>query len=87
MYYSDKLNKLKCYMKQTWSVINSIIGRSRKKTVFCDYLIKDNVKVYDKQDIANDFNKFYINVGPGLAKNINDPKKVFNLMILLNILI
>ena len=41
----------------------------------CDYVVKDNVKVYNGQDIASAFNKFNINVGPDLAKNINDPNK------------
>ena len=48
---------------------------AEKKTVLCDHLIKDNIKVYDRQDIASAFDKFYINVGPDLAKNINDRNK------------
>ena len=37
-------------------------------------MLKNNNKVYDKLDIANIFNDFYVNVGLDLADEINTEK-------------
>ena len=52
-----------------------MLGKQHSKTD-CEYLLdKNNKKICDKYDIANEFNEFYINVGPNLAKEISDDTK------------
>ena len=68
----DTLNCYKGKIKETWSVLNQLLGRGRKKSTLCDFVVKNNVKVTKTNKIANEFNDFYINVGPNLAKNIDD---------------
>ncbi len=58
-------------MKQSWSILNQLLGRGRKKSTLCEYVIKNNVQVYDDKAIANAFNGFNINVGPSLANDID----------------
>ena len=66
------MNESKGKIKETWSVINNLLGRGKKKTTLCDFVLKSNVKITDKKEIANTFNEFYINVGPNLAKSIDE---------------
>ena len=70
-YYKNKLEQNKKDVKQTWCVINDIIRKQKKSKKCSEYMYKNNVEVRDKQDIANMFNDFYINVGPNLASEIN----------------
>ena len=53
-------------------MINSLLGRGKKKASVCDYIVQNNIKIKDNKDIANVFNDFYINVGPKLAGAIDD---------------
>ena len=70
-YYVEKLNVYKGKMKETWSVINELVGRGRKKSPLCDFIIKNDVKITKNNEIANEFNEFYVNVGANLAKDID----------------
>ena len=70
-YYKNELNKHKKDVKATWSILNNIIKKGRKQSKECEFMNRNNKKVYDKQTIANMFNDFYINVGPKLASGID----------------
>ena len=70
-YYVNKLAEHKGNMKYTWSILNELIGRGKKKSTLCDYIVKNNDRIYDNIAIANAYNDFYINVGPELANNID----------------
>ena len=57
-------------MKNTWTTINEILSKSNNKKEFPSYFtMKDNTNS-DKQDIANQFNTFFANIGPDLSKKI-----------------
>ena len=73
-YYRNKLENSINDIKGTWAVINEVLRRGKKGNVDCEFVLKNNNKVYDKLDIANIFNDFYINVGPNLADEINAEK-------------
>ena len=85
--YSDTLNKLKwtcksSYYKQqfelnknnpknTWKLIGTIINRKPK-----GHTVPANGKTYtDKHDIVNQFNEYFINIGPNLASTIHSSIK------------
>ena len=69
-YYIDKLNGFKGKMRETWLVINNLLGRGKKRSPLCDFVIKNDVKITKDNEIANEFNEFYVNVGANLAKDI-----------------
>ena len=71
MYYKNKLEKHKGDVKKTWAFINEVIRRGNQSKKQSEYMYKNHAKVHDKQDIANMFNEFYINVGPKLASEID----------------
>ena len=72
MYYRNKMDKYKGNIKETWSVLNSMLGRNIRKSTLCDYIVKEGVKINNASAIANEFNDFYINVGPKLADKIDN---------------
>jgi hypothetical protein len=77
-YFSNKLLKVKDNLAKTWKVLNNMTNRSQKPKII-DQIEKNNMKINDPRDIAEEFNQFFVNVGPELAKQIphtlNSPKE------------
>ncbi|MGL1889690.1 MAG: reverse transcriptase domain-containing protein [Reichenbachiella sp.] len=69
-HFSNQLEINKNDCAKSWKVLKNIIGKdskqSKQKTSF---LINGKV-VYDSQVIANEFNIFFVSIGPLLAKDI-----------------
>ena len=73
-YMYKRFEQIKGNMKKTWNMINQIIGRNKKdnqQTVFK----KGTDLVTSPIEIANEFNTFFVNIGPKLAKEINNSGK------------
>ena len=70
LYYQKQFNKNVRDSKQTWSLIREIIGTKKDKNQFPDFF-KDNGQIIrDNLDIANGFNKFFAQIGPNLASDV-----------------
>ena len=69
-YYNYCFQKYKNDMRNTWSTINSILNRTKKKRNFPDSFNINGDFVSDKVNIANQFNIFFTNIGPKLASKI-----------------
>lgn len=62
---------IKKNIKATWSVLNELI-KNRYNRDFPPYIVKlDNSVLENKEGIVNEFNDFFVNVGPNLAKEID----------------
>ena len=72
-YYTVSLSKCTNNVKATWKILNNIITKKNSVNLFPDKFYENGVEITNKIDIANGFNKFFVNVGPTLAKNISDP--------------
>ena len=57
-------------MKNTWKLLNDAMNRKIKENNFVSHFKCNDNEIYDKQEIANGFNDFFINIGPDLANNI-----------------
>ena len=68
------LEKQKANVKDTWKILNEVINKRKNKLTYPGYIIKNNKRISKKDDIANEFNNFFTNVGPNLATNIPLPK-------------
>ncbi len=68
-YYADKLKEFKHNSKQTWNVLNNILGRNNKPTIASQFKL-NNIQVSDPTLIANGFNSYFVNVGSNLAREI-----------------
>ena len=61
-------------MRKTWSTINETINKiNQKKKQFPKSLMLEGQSIYDKSVIANEFNNFFVNIGPNLADKISTP--------------
>lgn len=70
-YYHELIAQHTGDMKNTWRSINRIIGRGK-----CDELPSEfnaeNRKITSNKEISNEFNKFFTDIGPNLASQIEE---------------
>ena len=72
-YHNDLFSKFKSDIKKTWQHINDLLGRKKCSKAIPDFFLVDNCKVYDKRIIADNFNKFFTEVGPLFSNKIPQP--------------
>ena len=75
---AKKIITLQIFKKVTlksWSAINEMLCKKRKKNNFPEFFKIDNTVVTDTTSIANKFNLSFTNVVPKLAKEICVPSK------------
>ena len=72
-YYAQQLARYKGDIKSTWNVINSIICKQRKDQPKVSGFNLNGKIIKDNKSIANEFNNYFINIGPNLANNITPP--------------
>ena len=59
-------------IKSTWNTINEFLGGVKSKSCLpVSFLNNNNEEVFDSKLIANDFNDYFVNIGPNLAKKFN----------------
>ena len=68
--YVSKFNKYISNVKQTWTTINELLNKCNNEKDFPSYFIINGDKSDNKEDIANNFNSFFQNIGPTLSANI-----------------
>ena len=73
-YYALQLARYKGDIKSTWNVINSIICKQRKDQPKVSGFNLNGKIIKDNKSIANEFNNYFINIGPKLANNITPPQ-------------
>ena len=69
-YYHAILLQNKDNMKKSWGIIKNIINKNRKPVCQSKFKLKSGEVTTDKYVISKQFNDFFINVGPSLAKSI-----------------
>ena len=73
MHYRNIFNHYKSDIKNTWKTINEILNRKKDKVQTPNYFTHNGQHLEDYKIIANEFNKYFTNVGPSYAANINAP--------------
>ena len=72
LYFQNKLKQYENNIKNTWKIMKVIIGKSK---VYNDNFPKilniDKKETTDKKTIAEEFNSYFMNVGPKLATKIS----------------
>ena len=71
MYYTEYISKHSSNPKKVWQIINSLIPR---KTVnsFVKNINVDNKFINHPSDIAEEFNKYFVEIGNSLGKNMEN---------------
>ena len=68
-YYVSKLMEVKDNISKTWKIMNQMCGRNSTHKRINEIVVND-VTIDDPLQMANTFNKYFVNVGPSLANNI-----------------
>ena len=70
IYHNDLLLANKNNMKKTWTILKNIINKNKMKTKQSEFKLSDGTITTDKQNICENFNNFFVNIGVKLAKSI-----------------
>ena len=77
-YYELQVDEAKNNMKQTWNIINELIGKKSKQNAKLPSQFMDNTDTITiPNEIANRFNNYFTNVGPTLSRQIKKTPKKF----------
>ena len=78
-YFQSRLSQYKNNIKKTWDIIKEVIGSTKSSTsqTLPKRIVVNNVEILDKKEIAENFNRYFVNVGPKLATTIPTTRKKF----------
>ena len=76
VYYCKQFNLHRNNLKVTWKLIGTLIKRKTKGQMSPSRIIMNNKTFTNKLDIAEQFNKYFISVGPSLASALDDYDEV-----------
>ena len=71
-YYSKMLLEKRGNIKETWAILNTVLGKQRKSVNYPTHLMQRDIHITSKENMANEFNTFFTNVGPNLANDITE---------------
>ena len=74
-YYKKKIQENTTNTRKLWKVINNIIGKHKHSGSIISYITVDGARKYDPDVIANEFGKFYSQLGSKLASQIKRSAK------------
>ena len=74
-YYTQQLEKHKNDIKKTWETIKTAIDKRRHKSAFPEFFKIGENNIFDKTDIANGFNRYFVNIGRELADSLDSTGK------------
>ena len=75
--YYCKLNN-KNNMKGIWNILNSIIRKGTKQSNYPQHFTCNEKNINNMEDVVNNFNKYFANVGPDLAEKNPIPQIIDN---------
>ena len=77
-YYSDLIDSHKFNIKKTWNIMKKIIGNKRVTNApLPNFITEKNREIFDKKEIVEIFNSYFVNIGPNLAASIPESKTSF----------
>lgn len=76
-YWEKQFSSVQNDIKQTWRLIHKAV-KSKSPPQFPDNFNIGGRQVTNMTEIANEFNKFFVNIGENLASQINPMGKTFN---------
>ena len=58
-YYSKTNLEKRGNIKETWAILNTVLGKQRKSVNYPTYLTQRDIHITSKEDMANEFNTFF----------------------------
>lgn len=71
LYFYDKFKQSRNNVNSTWSTINEILNKNGKDSSYPATFKNDDCEISNDNDIASNFNKYFVNLGYNLASKIN----------------
>lgn len=71
-YYAKLLDDNKNSTNNTWGIINKVLHKGKTNQIFPNYITKNNLNIYEKDTIVNEFNNYFVNIGASISQNIRD---------------
>ena len=71
-YFCKKIDLCKNSLKATWNIIGNLIKKRTKGQTTPQRIVRNNKTYTGNDDIADQFNKHFVTVGPSLASKIED---------------
>ena len=68
-HYQQLILKNKNNLSKSWKIIKEVINRNKKSNPLPESFLINDKEIGNKQEIADAFNKFYVNIGPNLCKS------------------
>ena len=78
IYYKTKLEENKQNSKQLWTVLKQAIGKGNNKSNFPHSFNIENSTVSNKTEVADAFNKFFVNIGLNLSLNVPTSNRLYD---------
>ena len=76
-FYQREFEKFTGDVKKTWKTINSILNRNRRVNNFPSHIISNNKKISNKQEIVDELNNYFCNIGQQLADKIKESSRSY----------
>lgn len=76
-YYDDCFQKHRTDLRKTWTTLNEVLNRGKKSSSVPEKIIIDGKSVTSAVEIANEFNRYFTEIGPTLASQIIQPQANF----------
>ena len=73
-YFNGKFDEVKDNIKSTWKLINNLFNKNKNRDKTIDSLEIETKKITNKQDIANSFNDFFVNISTKLQHSNSNSK-------------
>ena len=73
-YYQTKCKEFNSNAKKMWDPINRVIGKASDKSSVISHIKIDQIEILNEKAIANEFGKYFSNVGKEFANRVGDPK-------------
>ena len=77
LYYGKKIEEAKSNIKSTWRILNEVLNNKSKKQNLPSLFRSGNEELSDPVKIAEQFCKYFTNIGPSLASNIPASEKLY----------
>ena len=78
-YYKYQFEKYKNDIRKTWGTIKHVLNKHKKSNSFPSYFLMDGMKITNENEIAENFNKFFTEIGPSLSnKIVTNSSKAYN---------
>ena len=79
LYYAEKFSQSRSDLKETWKLIREVsCSKKRQRDKIPDYFRHKGNILRDPKTIADEFNKYFAEIGPNLAEKVPQSSKPFS---------